>query len=134
MDRSTRLFIAETILERTRDYTQGALNDLFRAMGEIEQKHDLDGKLTDAEEVEVAAAEAKLARGEQLPDLELKGPIEDFLPEPSEAILTRLAGLPETERDQIAGMIAQLIDIDAPRLKLSPAQVADLRRRLQSPE
>ena len=134
MDRATRLFLAEAILDRTRDYTQDALNELFRAMEEIARKHDLIPKLTDAEEAEVAAAETKLARGEALPELELKGPIEDFLPEPANKILARLATLPEPERDQIIGVIALVIDIDAPRQKLSAAQVADLRRTIKSSE
>jgi hypothetical protein len=134
MDRATRLFLAEAIVDRTRDYTQDALNELFRAMEEIERKHDLIPKLTDAEEAEVAAAETKLARGEALPELALKGPIEDFLPEPADKILARLAALPEAERDQIVGAIALLMEIDAPRQKLSAAHVADLRRRLKSTE
>jgi hypothetical protein len=74
----------------------------------------------------VAVAEAKLARGEHLPELRLKGPIEDFLPEPGDKILARLAALPEAERDQIIGLIALLIDLDAPRLKLSAAQIRTL--------
>jgi hypothetical protein len=134
MDRATRLFLAEVILDRTRDYTHDALNELFRAMEEIESNHELIPKLTAAEEAAVAAADAKLARGEALPELELKGPIEDFLPEPAEKILARLAALPEAERNQIIGVVALLIDINAPRPKLSAAHVADLRRTLKSTE
>jgi hypothetical protein len=68
-------------------------------------------------------ADEKLARGERLPELELRGPVEDFLPEPHESILARLAALPEDEQDFVFGMISPLIDIDEPRLRLSPEKV-----------
>ena len=134
MDRRTRLSLAHAIVERMRDYTNDALNDLFRAMDDIEHTRGLIPKLTDAEEAAVAAAEEKLARGEHLPELELRGPIEDFLPEPNESIIARLASLPEDERDAVFDMIALLIDIDEPRLRLSPEQIADLRRSLRERE
>jgi hypothetical protein len=134
MDRSTRRFLAHAIVERTRDYTDDALNDLFRAMDDIEQGHGLIPKLTEAEEAAVAVAEEKLARGQHLPELELRGPVEDFLPEPNESILARLAALPEDEQDSIFDMISLLIDIDAPALRLSPEQIADLRRSLRDQE
>ena len=88
MDRSARLSVALAIVERTRDYSNDALNDLFRAMDDIERTRELIPKLTEAEEAAVAVADEKLARGERLPELELRGPIEDFLPE-SERIDTR---------------------------------------------
>ena len=129
MDRATKLFIAGAITERTRDYTKDALNELLRAMDGIEHQHGLVETLTDAEEAAVSEAEVRLARGEQLPELELNGPIEDFLPEPFTSILERLHALPMTEQDAIYGMIALLIDIGAKRLRLSPAQVAEIRLR-----
>jgi hypothetical protein len=134
MDRSTRLFLAHAIIERTRDYTDDALNDLFRAMDDIEQARGLIPQLTEAEEAAVAVAEDKLARGEHLPELELRGPVEDFLPEPKESILARLAALPDDEQDSIFDMISLLIDIDAPAARLSPEQIADLRHRLREHE
>jgi hypothetical protein len=134
MDRSARLSLAHAIVERTRDYTNDAFNDLFRAMDDIERLRGLIPTLTDAQEAAVAAAEEKLARGEHLPELELRGPVEDFLPEPHESILARLAALPETEQDAVFDMIALLIDIDEPRLRLSPEQIADLRRALREHE
>jgi hypothetical protein len=131
MDRSTRLFLAHAIVERTRDYADDALNELFRAMDDIGQARGLIPQLTEAEEAAVAVAEKKLARGEHLPELELRGPVEDFLPEPNESIL---AALPEDEQDSIFDMISLLIDIDAPALRLSPEQIAGLRRRLREHE
>jgi hypothetical protein len=41
MDRLTRLFIVHSILDRSRDYTKDGLNDLFRAMEDIERKPEL---------------------------------------------------------------------------------------------
>jgi predicted transcriptional regulator len=134
MDRRTRLSLAHAIVERTRDYTNDAFNDLFRAMDDIERLRGLIPKLTEAEEAAVAAAEERLARGEHLPELELRGPIEDLLPEPHESILARLAALPEDEQDAVFDMIALLIDIDQPRLSLSPEQIAGLRRTLREQE
>src|SRR6266849_4687774 len=134
MDRVTRLFIANGLIERTRDYTKGALDDLFEAMDKIERRRGLVPKLTEEEEAAVAEAGARLARGEKLPELERRGRIEDFLPESDDAILARLRGLPPDEQTSIFDAIAQLIDIDAPPLKLSPAQIADLRRSLRARE
>jgi hypothetical protein len=37
MDRSTRRFLAHAIADRTRDYTDDVLNDLFHTMDDIEQ-------------------------------------------------------------------------------------------------
>jgi hypothetical protein len=134
MDRSTRLFLAHAIVQPTRDYADDALNDLFRAMDDIGQARGLIPQLTEAEAAAVAVAEKKLARSEHLPELELRGPVEDFLPEPNESILARLAALPEDEQDSIFDMISLLIDIDAPALRLSPEQIAGLRRRLREHE
>jgi hypothetical protein len=106
MDRSTRLFLAHAIVERTRDYADDALNDLFPAMDDIGQARGLIPQLTEAEAA-VAVAEKKLARGEHLP---------------------------EDEQDSIFDMILLLIDIDAPALRLSPEQIAGLRRRLREHE
>jgi hypothetical protein len=61
MDRNIRLFLAHAIVERTRDYTDDALNDLFRAVDDIEQARGLIPLLTEAEEAAVAVAEEKLA-------------------------------------------------------------------------
>jgi hypothetical protein len=131
MDRHARLLIARAIVERTRDYDQDALDDLFRSMGEIEERHGLILKLTDEEEAAVAAASERLARREKLAALEPSGPVEDFLPETDEAILARLAKLSEQEQDAIFAMVALLIDITVPVPRLSATQVADLRRRLK---
>ena len=65
-------FVAHAILDRTRDYNKQALNELFSAMDRIEREHGLIAELTDADEAAIAAAEAKLARGERLPELALK--------------------------------------------------------------
>jgi hypothetical protein len=126
-DRSTRLVLAHAVVERTRDYTDDAFDDLFGAMDEIEHRRKLMPNLTAAEEAAVAVAEQKLARGERLPALELRGPVEDFLPESFQSILTRLAALPESEQDSIFDMISLLIDIDKPRPRPSPEQIAHLR-------
>jgi hypothetical protein len=134
MDRNTRLFLAHAIVERTRDYTNDALNDLFRAMDDIERARGLIPQLTEAEEAAVAVAEEKLARGERLPELELRGSVEDFLPEPNESILARLTALPKDERDSVLDMISLLIEIDAPAARPSPEQTADLRRSLREHE
>jgi len=127
LDRGTRLILAHDVVERTRDYSDDAFDDLFRAMDEIERQHKLVPKLTKLEEAAVAAAEQKLARGERLPALEWRGPVEGLLPESFESILTRLAALPETEQDSIFDMISLLIDIDRPRPRLSPEQIAHRR-------
>ena len=134
MDRNARLSLAHAIVERTRDYSNEALNDLFRAMDDIERTRELIPKLTEAEEAAVAVADEKLARSERLPELELRGPVEDFLPEPNGSVLARLAALPEDEQDFVFGMISLLIDIDEPRPRLSPEQIADLRRTLREHE
>jgi hypothetical protein len=65
-------FVAHPILDRTRDYNKQALNELFSAMDRIEREHGLIAELTDADEAAIAAAEAKLARGERLPELALR--------------------------------------------------------------
>jgi hypothetical protein len=121
VDRSTRLSLAHAIVERTRHYTNDALNDLVRA---IEHRRGLIPKLTEGEEAAIAAVEERLTRGERLPELESRGPVEDFLPEPTESILARLAALPEKEQDFIFDVISPLIDINGPRLGLSPEQIA----------
>lgn len=123
--------VAHAVVERTRDYSRDALNDLFETMDEIERKHDLVPKLSEAEEVAVAAAQSRLERGEKLAELKLSGPIEDFLPEPEASVFARLKALSEEDRDAILGMISLLIDIDEPRAKLSPAQVAEIRHRME---
>jgi hypothetical protein len=127
MDRNTRLILAHAVVERTRDFTDEAFDDLFETMGEIERRRGLIPKLTAKEEAAVAAAEQRLARGEHLPGLELRGPAEDLLPESFESILKRLAALPEAEQDSVFDMISLLIDIDAPQPRLSPEQIANLR-------
>ena len=131
MDRATRLFLAQAIVERSRDYTKEAFNDLFEAMDTIERRHELIPKLTAEEEAEVAAAGEKLARGETLADLEIRGPLQDFLPENEEKLLFRLRALPQEDQEYILSMIALMIEIDAPPLRLSPEQIADLRRSLR---
>jgi hypothetical protein len=134
MDRNTRLSLAYAIVERTRDYTNDALNDLFGTMDDIECTRGLIPTLTEAEEAAVAVAEEKLARGERLPEFELRGPVEDFLPESRESILARLGALPEDEQDSVFDMISLLVDIDQPKLRLAPEQIADLRRRVREHE
>lgn len=131
MDRPTRLMIAHAVVERIRAYPRDALNDLFEAMGEIEHRNDLVPKFTEEEEAEVAAAQRRLERGEKLRKLELSGPIEDFLPEPHASVLVRLNALSEEDRDAILGTISLLIDMDGPRVKLSPAHVAEIRHRMK---
>ena len=74
MDRNIRRLLAHTIVQRTRDYTDDALNDLFRAMDDVEQARGLIPLLTEADEAAQAVAEEKLARREHLPGLELRGP------------------------------------------------------------
>jgi cation transport regulator ChaB len=128
LDRGTRLILAHAVVERTRDFTDEAFNDVFEALDEIERRRGLVPKLTAAEEAAVAAAEQRLARGERLPELELRGRVEDLLPESFESILTRLAARPETEQDSVFDMISLLIDIDRPRPRPSPEQIASLRR------
>jgi hypothetical protein len=132
MDRNPRRFLAHAIVDRTRDHTDDALNDLFRAMDDIEQARRLIPQVTEAEEAAVAVAEERLARGEHLPELELREPVEGFLPKPNESILARLAALPEKEQDSAFDMISLLIDIDAPALRLSPAQIRERRTGLAS--
>ena len=132
MDRSTRLFLAEAILERTRDYPRDALNDLFGALDKIEVEHNLVTGLTPEEEDAVAAAEAKLARGKHLPELE--APAQNDLEASKEDILNRLAVLPDTEQYAVYGVIALLLDVDAPRPRMTPAEIADLRRTLREIE
>jgi hypothetical protein len=134
MDRATRLTIAHTLVDRTRDYTRDALNELFEAMGKIERKHDLIPKLSEEEEATVIAAEKRLERGEELEALKLSGRVEDFLPEPEASILGRLSAQPEEERDAIFGVISLLINIEKARAKLSLEQVADIRHRLKRME
>src|SRR3979490_914782 len=124
MDRATRLFLATAVVERTRDYTEDAFNGLFEAMDGVERRRSLIPKLTPEEEAEVAIAAEKLARGERLPELEMRGPLKDFLPEPDDAILARLRALPQIEQDRIFTMIVLLINIDRPPLRPSPAQIA----------
>jgi hypothetical protein len=63
--------LAHAIVERTRDYTVDALDDLVRAMDDIEQTRGLISLLTEADEPAAAAAEEKLARRKHLPGLEL---------------------------------------------------------------
>jgi hypothetical protein len=91
MDRGISLSLAHAIVERTRDYTDDALNDLLRAMDDIEQARGLIPQLIESEEAAVAVAEEKLARGERLPEFELRGPVEDFLPEPNSSVLAHRA-------------------------------------------
>ena len=134
MDRATRLMIAHTLVDRTRDYTRDALNDLFEAMGKVERKHDLIPKLSEEEEAAVTAAEKRLERGEELEALKLSGTVEDFLLEREASILERLSAQREEDRDAIFGMISLLIDIERPRAKLSPEEVADIRHRLKRME
>jgi hypothetical protein len=81
----------------------------------------------------VAVVEEKLARGEHLPELKLRGPVENFLPEPNEFVLARLAALPEDEQDSVFDMISLLIDIDVPAVRAS-REIADLRRSLRGHE
>lgn len=50
---------------------------------------------------------------------------------PNDAVLAKLSLLPKTEQDAICDILAILIDIDAPRLSLSPAQIASLRITLK---
>lgn len=127
MNRGTQLFIVSTLISRVRRYSDAAVNELLAAMDEIERKHDLNPRLSPAEEAQVAAFAARLERGETLPELELRGPIEDFLPEPQASILARLAALSEDDQDTIFAILAQCVDIDGPELTLSPAQIADGR-------
>jgi hypothetical protein len=130
MDRADRLYLAQAIVERSRDYTKEALNDFFEAMDAIERRHELIPTLTADEEAQVAAAEEKLARGEKLPDLEYRASPEEYLLESETSILGRLRALPQEEQDHILSMVRLLIEIDAPPLRLSPQQIADLRRSL----
>lgn len=125
MDRPTRHYLADAIVERSRDYTKEALNDLFEAMDGIERRHELIPKLTADEEAQVAAAEQKLARGEKLPDLEHRASPEDYLLESEESTLARLHVLPQEEQEHILSMVRLLIEIDVPPVRLSPEQIAD---------
>jgi hypothetical protein len=134
MDRPTRLYLAQAIVERTRDYTKEAFNDLFEAMDAIERRHELIPKLTADEEAQVAVAEEKLARGEKLPDLEYRASPEDYLLESEASTLGRVRALPQEEQDHILSMVRLLSEIDAPRLRLSPEQIADLRLSLRETE
>ena len=118
-------------MERTRDYTKEALNDLFEAMDGIERRHELIPKFTDAQEAEIAAADEKLGRGERLPELEHRSSTDEYLLESEETVLGRLHALPQDEQDHIRSMIRLLIEIDAPPLQFAPAQIAKLRRSLR---
>lgn len=131
MDREEQLFLVAVLLGRVRRYPKAAFDDLFQALDGIERKHDLLPRLSTTQEAEAARLEAKLERGERLPELELRGPIEDFLPEPQASILARLAELPESQQDVIFDVIRQCVDIDAPELGLSPAEVASVRVSLK---
>ena len=128
MDRSTRLILAHAVVERIRDYAEEAFDDLFAAMDRIERRRRPAPKLTEAEAAAVAAAEQRLARGERLPAPELRVPIENLLPESTESMFARLAELPEDEQESIFDMVSLLIDIDAPRPRPSPEQIAERRR------
>jgi len=128
LDRSTRLILAHAVVERIRDYAEEAFDDLFAAMDRIERRRRPAPKLTEAEAAAVAAAEQRLARGERLPAPELRVPIENLLPESTESMFARLAELPEDEQESIFDMVSLLIDIDAPRPRLSPEQIAERRR------
>jgi hypothetical protein len=131
MKRTDRLYLAEAIVDRTRDYPEPALNDLFDALDAIERRHELIPKLTEEERAQVAAAEEKLARGEKLPELEYRPSPEDYLLESEASTLGRLRALPQEEQEHILSMVRTLIEIDAPPLQLSPEQIADLRRSLR---
>ena len=92
LDRNTRLILAHAVVERLRDYSEEAFDDLFAAMDKIER------------------------RRKQAPKLSALGSrVEDLLPESTESMFARLAELPEDEQDSIFDMISLLIDIDGPR-------------------
>lgn len=131
MDRDTQLFLMSAIIERVRLYPDAAFNRLFEVLDTIEREHDLIPRLSEAEEAEVARFEAKIERGEQIPELEQKfsGPVEDLLPESESSILARLSALPEKERDAIWRLMRQLVDIDEPPERTPLAILADLRQR-----
>lgn len=126
-----RLFGAKGLIDRARDYPPEALNELFRLMDDIERDYGLIPALTEREEEVVAAFEERLSRGEELPELQLSDPIEDHFLETNDAVLAKLSLLPKTEQDAICDILAILIDIDAPCLSLSPAQIAFLRITLK---
>ena len=134
MDRTDRLYLAQAIVERARDYTKEALNDLFEAMDAIERRHELIPKLTAEEEAEVATAEEKLARGEKLPALEYRASPGNYLLESEVSTLSRMRAIPQEEQEHILSMVRLLIEIDAPPLRLSPEQIAELRRSLKEDE
>jgi hypothetical protein len=112
LDRSSRLILAHDVVERTRNFTDDAFDDLYAAMEKIERRHRLVPQLGATEPAR-------------------RGGIDNLLPESFESILTRLAALPESEQDAIFDMIVLLIDIDAPPPRQSPEQIASLRRSRQ---
>ena len=134
MNRTDRLYVAQAIVDRTRDYPEPALNDLFDALDAIERRHELIPKLTAEEQAQVAAAEEKLARGEKLPDLEYRGAPEDYVLESEASTLDRVHALPQEEQEHILSMVRMLIEIDAPPPQLSPEQIAELRRSFREDE
>ena len=94
LDRNTRLILAHAVVERLRDYSEEAFDDLFAAMDKIERRSK---------------------QAPKPPALGARVPIEDLLPESTESMFARLAELPEDEQDSIFDMISLLIDINGPR-------------------
>lgn len=92
LDRNTRLILVHEIVERLRDYSEEAFDDLFAAMDKIEGR-----------------------RKQKLPARASRVRIEDLLPESAESIFSRLAELPEDEQDAIFDVMSLLIDVDGSR-------------------
>jgi hypothetical protein len=90
LDRNTRLILLHEFVERLRDYSEEAFDDLFAAMDKIEGRRKRPARTS-------------------------RVAIEDLLPEAPEAMFARLAELPEDEQDAIFDMISLLIDLDGPR-------------------
>jgi hypothetical protein len=133
-NRELTLSTLSGLIDRLRLYSHDAFQDLFTALDEIEKKHNLIPRLTDAEEAEADRIEAMLDRGEIAPELDVEAarPLDDWL-ETDESILARLQALPERERDTIFGIIEQCVEIDKPAFKMTPALMASIRVALKDP-
>jgi predicted transcriptional regulator len=70
--------LLETLIYRLTEWPKPALEELFRAMDEIEIRHDLTYKLSDEERADLEAAVAEADRGEFVPDEEVKALFDRF--------------------------------------------------------
>jgi hypothetical protein len=112
-------WIVENLTYRVRDFPDGAVNDLFRAIDTIERTYDLLEPLTDKERMAIEQAHAHIEAGRFVNHEELKAEWEHILKDydweaaGKEALLdvaSRVKKLPGEEQVSIASVIFALLN------------------------